>query len=207
MVLDVRRSARRHRSPVAGQRQQGLVLLVVLLVLGMMFLAGVGAMRAVDTGNVISGNFSFQQSAVQASDRALTDAVNALAGTVAGGAGNNAIANRYLNIQQAALDAKGIPTAINWNSVSCVDPGGVAIPDCSIDAGNFRIQYVIERMCSGNPDMANINDIRAKCEHEPSATALSAASIALRYRVLIRVRGPRGTEGWFEAMVSGPAST
>ena len=29
----------------------------------------------------------------------------------------------------------------------------------------------------------------------------------LRYRVLIRVRGPRGTESWFEAMVSGPAST
>lgn len=207
MLLNVRRSSRRDCSPTAGRRQQGLVLLVVLLVLGMMMLAGVGAMRAVDTGNVISGNFSFQQSAVQASDRALTDAVNTLAGAVAGGAGNNAVANRYLNVQQAALDAKGIPTAIDWTSVSCVDPSGAGIPDCATDAGNFRIQYVIERMCSSNPDMTNIADIRAKCEYEPSATALSAASIALRYRVLIRVRGPRGTEGWFEAMVSGPAST
>ncbi len=207
MVLEFRRPSRRHRSPVAGQRQQGLVLLVVLLVLGMMFLAGVGAMRAVDTGNVISGNFSFQQSAVQASDRALTDAVNTLAATVVAGAGNNAVANRYLNVQQAALDAKGIPTAIDWNNVVCVDPTGVVIPDCSADVGNFRIQYVIERRCSSNPDMTDINDIRAKCEYEPSATALAAKSIALRYRVLIRVRGPRGTEGWFEAMVSGPAST
>jgi hypothetical protein len=62
-------------------------------------------------------------------------------------------------------------------------------------------------MCSSNPNMTSITDIRAKCEYEPSVSALSATSIALRYRVLIRVRGPRSTEGWFEAMVSGPASS
>jgi hypothetical protein len=81
------------------------------------------------------------------------------------------------------------------------------IADCSADTGNYRVQYVVERLCSSNPTLTDIDDIRGKCEYEPSTTALSASSIGLRYRVLIRVRGPRGTESWFEAMVSGPAST
>jgi type IV pilus assembly protein PilX len=62
-------------------------------------------------------------------------------------------------------------------------------------------------MCASNPDFSNIADIRARCEYEASTGALSATSIELRYRVILRVRGPRGTESWFEAMVSGPAST
>ncbi|WP_428422004.1 pilus assembly PilX family protein [Methylibium sp.] len=191
----------------ASRRQQGMVLLVVLVVLSLMFLAGLGVMRAADTGNVISGNFSFQQAATQASDRALTDAVNALATVVIGGGGNADVNNRYLALQQATVDSHGVPSSINWANVSCADPAGAAISDCSSDVGNYRIQYVIERRCSSNPDMASVDDIRAKCEYEPSSTALSAGSIALRYRVLIRVRGPRGTDSWFEAMVSGPAST
>ena len=191
-----------HRS-----RNRGMVLFVVLIVLTLMLLAGLGVMRSADTGNVISGNYSFQQAAVQASDRALTDAVNTLAGIVAGGTGNTSVDNRYFAVQQAALDARGIPTAINWDNVACVGPDGAVLAECSLDQGNYRIHYYIERMCSSNPNMTSITDIRAKCEYEPSVSALSATSIALRYRVLIRVRGPRSTEGWFEAMVSGPASS
>src|SRR5258706_8671265 len=193
--------------PVALHRQRGMVLMVVLAVMSLMFLAGIGVLRATDTSNVIAGNFSFQQAALQASDRALTDALNTLSGLVAGGGGNTNVSNRYLATQQTGLDSRGIPTAITWADVSCVDPSGGAVTNCATDAGNYRIQYYIERMCSSNPDMSDINDIRAKCEYEPSTTALTAASIALRYRVLIRVRGPRGTEEWFEAMVAGPAST
>jgi len=200
-----------HRISMPGHRRdRGMVLLVVLLVLGLMFLAGAGVMRAVDTSNIISGNFSFQQAAVQASDRAVSDAMNTLSAVVAAGGGNTARANRYFNVRfpaQVALDAHGFPSAIEWSNISCVEPNGAVITDCAADTGNYRVQHVIERMCSGNPDMTDINDIRAKCEYEASATALSASTIAVRYRVIVRVRGPRGTEGWFEAMVSGPAST
>jgi hypothetical protein len=83
----------------------------------------------------------------------------------------------------------------------------VAITDCAADTGGFRVQYVIERRCISNPNFAMVSDIRAKCDYEASATALSASSVPVRYRVIIRVRGPRGTESWFEALVSGPAST
>jgi hypothetical protein len=184
-----------------------MVLMVVLAVLALVFVAGLGVMRTTDTGNVIAGNFSFQQAALQASDRALTDAVNTLSGLVTGGGGNTDVANRYLALQQIDVDTRGVPTAIDWSDVSCVDEAGGSVSDCAADAGNYRVQYMIERRCSSNPDMTDVNDIRAKCEHEPRASATNAASIALRYRVVIRVRGPRGTEQWYEAMVSGPAST
>ena len=45
----------RRRLPRALQRaQRGMVLIVVLVVLVLLLLAGAGAMRAVDSGNVIS---------------------------------------------------------------------------------------------------------------------------------------------------------
>lgn len=202
MMHKTRRVHRRRAVPA-----RGMVLLVVLVVLVLLLLAGAGAMRAVDTGNVLSGNFSFQQAATQAADRALSDAMNSAAAAVAAGGGNSGVANRYYTTRQTAVDSRGFPSAVDWTSVSCVDPSGTMITDCATDNGQYRIQYVLERLCSADPDLADINDIRAKCEYEASAGALSAASIPLRYRVVMRVRGPRGTESWFEAMVSGPASS
>lgn len=174
--------------------QRGMVLILVLVVLVLVFLGGMSAMRAADTGNVISGNLSFQQAASQASDRVLTDALTVIANRVAGGAGNTAVSNQYLPVRDATVDALGAPASVNWASVPCVDEKGVLVADCAADAGNYRVQYVIERMCNTSPTFTDITDIRAKCEYEASDTALSASSIALRYRVLIRVRGPRGTE-------------
>lgn len=201
-----RRDPSSSASGANGQRR-GLVLLVVLVVLTLLLLAGVAAMRSIDTGNVIAGNFSFQQAATQAADRALTDALNTAAAAVAAGAGNTAVPNRYLTTRQTPTDARGFPSGIDWSAVACTDPAGAAVADCDADTGNYRIQYVIERMCASNPDLTDINDIRAKCEFEASSAAVTAASTSMRYRVMMRVRGPRSTELWFEAMVSGPASS
>jgi type IV pilus assembly protein PilX len=189
------------------KRQQGLVLVAVLVVLVIVLLAGLSAMRSVQTGNAVAGNFAFRQAAMQASDRAVDDALAAIATQVAGGGGNNALANRYLPVIDTTVNALGVPAAIDWTQVSCADEKGRIVADCAADDGNYRVQYVVERRCKGIPDFLNIQDIRARCEYEPTAAAVSVETIALRYRVLVRVRGPRGTESWFEAMVSGPAST
>jgi type IV pilus assembly protein PilX len=193
----------RLRAPLAARRSRtsrprGMVLLVVLVVLALLLLAGAGAMRAVDSGNVIAGNFSFQQAATQSADRA---------GVINGGGGNANVDNVYFSTRQATLDARGFPTSISWDAVECFDPEGVVLGSCTADDGEFRIQYVIERMCNSNPTLTDINDIRAKCEYEADAGAVSAFTIPLRYRVMVRVRGPRGTEQWFDAMLAGPASS
>ncbi len=203
-------SQSRRRRPMGSRRrcgERGMVLIVVIVVLAIAFLAGMGVIRAADTGNVIAGNFSFQQAAAQASDRALTDALTVVANRVAGGSGNTPVSNQYLATRDTTVDSLGVPATVNWSTVPCVDEKGVLVSDCAADAGNYRVQYVIERMCNSNPAFTDITDIRAKCEYEASDSALSASSIGLRYRVLIRVRGPRGTERWFESVVTGPAST
>ena len=194
-----------HRAP---RRQKGLVLIVVVAVLTILLLAGLGVMRAADTGSVIAGNFSFQQAAMQASDRAVSDALVFLKGKVVGTGGNTTVDNQYLNTAAApaALNDRGMPTAIDWSAVACVDPSGATVV-CATDAGNYRIQYVVERRCSASPTLTDIKSIRSLCEYEATATATTPETIALRYRILIHVLGPRGTEAWYEVMVSGPVST
>jgi type IV pilus assembly protein PilX len=186
--------------------QRGAVLFVVLMVLSLLLLAGLGVMRSVDTSNVIAGNYSFQQAAVQASDRAVTDALNGLASIVVADGGNSNVANRYYQLRQTTLDSRGFPTAVNWTNVACANEIGQSISNCDASVGNYRVQYVIERLCSAQPTLSDVTSLRANCEYEAKATATTAAAVALRYRILIRVRGPRSTEGWFEAVVSGPAS-
>jgi len=188
-------------------RQQGMVLIVVLVALVVTLLAGLGAMRAVQTGNAMAGNFSFRQVGMAASDRAITDAMTDVANRVIAGGGNTAEANRYYAVIDPAVDAMGVPAAIDWSLVRCNDEKGALVSDCATDNGGYRLQYVVERRCSINPDLTDVADIRARCEYEPQATAGSPDTIAVRYRVLVRVRGPRGTENWFEAMISGPATT
>lgn len=198
------------RHTLHGRRrgaERGMVLLVVLVVLALLLLAGAGAMRAVDSGNVISGNFSFQQAAVQSADRAIKAAMDIAANAVQSGGGNTDVSNRYYSTRQTTVDARGFPSVVNWATVTCYDPQGSQIADCGTDTGEYRVQYVVERMCNSNPTLSDIADIRAKCEYEANVGAVSAFTIPLRYRVIVRVRGPRGTEQWFEAMVSGPASS
>jgi type IV pilus assembly protein PilX len=192
-----------------GRRaQSGAVLMVVLLVLGMLLLAGLGAMRSVDTSNVIAGNYSFQQQAVLASDRAINVAMNSLTARVAASGGNTAAANAYLNLRAATVDSRGFPSTIDWGAVACVDEIGGAIADCNDAAsGKYRVQYVIERLCTQQPTLSDLESLRANCEYEANVSAAKdAVGIALRYRIVVRVRGPRNTEGWFEAVVSAPAN-
>ena len=188
-------------------RQEGMVLIAVLVVLVVTLLAGMSVMRSVQTSNAIAGNFTFRQTGMAASDRALTDAMSEVATRVVAGGGNTAEAHRYLASIDSTVNAMGVPTAIQWDQVRCVDEKGVLVTNCAVDDGNYRVQYVVERRCKGTPNLADMLDIRSRCEYEPQATAGSPTTIALRYRVLIRVRGPRGTESWFEAMISGPATT
>ena len=188
-------------------RQQGMVLIVVLVVLVVTLLAGMAVMRAVQTGNAMSGNLSFRQIGMAAADRAITDAMTDVANRVVAGGGNTGEANRYLAVIDGTVDALGVPGAIDWTKVRCNDEKGALVTNCAVDDGTYRVQYVVERRCAGNPDLADVAEIRSRCEYEPQATAGSPATIALRYRVLIRVRGPRGTENWFEAMISGPATS
>lgn len=194
------------RDWLPAQRQRGVVLFVTLVVMVLMTLATVAVVRSMDTGNVISGNFAFKQAGMQASDRAITDALNLLSNIVPGTGGNADAANRYFHLRQTMLDALGVPTAINWSNVACVDESGVAVTACDTDTGKYRIQYYIERQCDADPDVTNIQSVKTHCDYEVRQSA-PTEQIAVRYRVIVRVRGPRNATGLYEVMVSGPATS
>lgn len=189
------------------RRESGLVLIAVLVVLVVTLLAGMSVMRSVQTSNTIAGNFAFRQAGVQATDRAVEEAMAVVLNR--GAAGNVDVAKRYYAVIDPTVNSLGVPTAIPWDGsdpVACGNEKG-AIVDCAADTGGYRIQYVVQRRCSRNPDLADVTQIRAYCEYEPRADATTPAAMKLHYRVLIRVRGPRGTENWFEAMLAGPATS
>ena len=62
--------------PMSGRRnlprkQEGVVLMVALIVLIAMTLAGIGIMRSIDTGTLVAGNIGFRQGAVASADLSL----------------------------------------------------------------------------------------------------------------------------------------
>jgi len=106
----MRHPRQRHIAP--PRQQQGVVLLIALIVLVAMTLAGIGMMRSVDTGALISGNLAFKQATTQAGDRATNDAYTALM----------AVAVNATDKQILAL-ANGSPCPAGVNVALC--PGGV----------------------------------------------------------------------------------
>lgn len=182
-------------------QQHGVVLIVTLIILILMTLATVSVVRSMDTGNVIAGNFAFKQAAMQASDRAITDAMNNLANIIPSGGGNTSQTNRYSNVILTPLDSLGVPTAINWASIPCRDQAN-NLCNPAVDNGTYRVQYFIERRCYSQPNLSDNNSIKTNCDYEESG-----GNIALRYRVIIRVQGPRNTLGMYEVMLSGPVTS
>jgi len=185
-------------------RETGSVLLVAVVILVIITIGTISVVRSMDTSNVISGNFAFKQAAMQVSDRGISDATNNLASIVVGSGGNNNQANRYFSTRQAEVDTLGVPTAINWSNVQCRDEDNNSCePDT--DTGKYRVQYIIERQCSENPTLTDPQSIKTFCDYEIRET--SPEQIAVRYRIIVRVRGPRNATGMYEVMVSGPAAS
>jgi Tfp pilus assembly protein PilX len=184
--------------------ESGIVLLVILIVLIVLTIGTIAVVRSMDTSNVISGNFAFKQAAMQVSDRGITDAMNNLTTIVAGGGGNTDQANRYFSTRQMTLDGVGVPTSINWANVQCRDEENNTC-NPGTDTGKYRVQYYIERQCASNPMVSDTASIKTNCDYEVRQS--SPEEIAVRYRIIVRVQGPRNAAGMYEVMVSGPATS
>lgn len=201
-----------------GSAQRGAVLIIAMIVLVLMSLAAMSVIRSTDTGTLVAGNLAFRQATMHAADVAIDRAWEELVPGSYDGKTN------YFSTRQTAApndfsNAQTIAASTVWSSASvpCFDERGRTV-DCSIDTGGYRIQYLIERQCRNDPDLADARDIMIECsvDHETAATATAAAIAAgtavdpaalnVYFRLIIRARGPRGTVGFYEAMVSGPAT-
>ncbi|TLD44586.1 MAG: hypothetical protein FAZ92_03136 [Accumulibacter sp.] len=190
----------------SNNRQQGVVLLVALIVLVALTLAGVALVRSVDTANLVAGNMSFHQSAIQAGERSTELALNNWLQP------NNTMGNTTLHNNATGYVAAGMnqgPAAgQSWDAYwTALTAGGLTPINGGTDAAQNTVQYIVHRLCAttGAPHLAN-------CAREPASTntggSQTAGGIApignnrVYYRVTTRIEGPRRTVAYIQTIVA-----
>ncbi len=111
----------------ALHRQRGVVLLIALIVLVAMTLAGIGMMRSVDTGIVITGNMAFKQSTIHAGDVGIDAAYAALTNIA-----NSTTDKPVLSYTTSSVPAGGCGTV----SATYCQAGAYVLPGYSAAAFN-----------------------------------------------------------------------
>ena len=204
----------------ASFRQQGVVLVIALIVLVAMTLAALGLMRSVDTSNLVSGNLAFQQSAAHSSDQGVEYAINLLEECNEGNVAcpftlsNSSPGDGYF---ADGLNPLFSPSANKtWDEFWFSDIDTMThtysrpLPTISAqgdDAGNTP-RYVIHRLCENQGTTA----LGAKCAEYPITVATpgeeESGQVQLRkykltyYRITVRTVGPRNTVSYTQALVA-----
>ncbi len=176
--------------------RRGATLVVTLIALAIMMVMAVSLLRSSDTTTTIVGNTASKQAAAAAADTAVNAAavwLNARTDADSDAAGT------YFAFQQAA-DAYGLP-AVDWSGVTAAQ------------VGNFRVQYLIDRLCDATdpPTPVLATEAARRCAGEPgSGSAVSQRAGApgytrkspAYYRVTVRIVGPRSSESYVQAVLS-----
>lgn len=191
------------------KEQQGVVLVIALIVLVAMTLAGIALVRSVDTTNIIAGNLAFQQAATQGGDRGVEAAISWLeTNNTPATLNNNNPSNGYIANGTAAgqSPATGVSWDSFWNSTLSANPV-VLTPDSN--TGN-TVSYVIQRMCNSigaaftTASCASSALLSAGASgqgEEGGEIQLNALSLVF-YRITVRIDGPRNTVSYIQSMVA-----
>lgn len=205
------------------ERQRGVVLLVALIAMVILGLAAAAMIRSADTSGVIAGNLAFKEATTHAADSGVERAFNALQGLATADVD---VANQYFRLMQT-VDASGVPNTINWASVPCYDSSGGMVAISCADASSYRVQYVIDRLCTTAPAASDtVSVLTSKCiagqpfatstqvggdrdSHTPSGNygvppVTGTLPPTIHYRVTVRVQGPRNTSSIVQATIELP---
>lgn len=200
------------------KRQQGLVLIFALIVLGAMSLAAVGLMRGVLGSNRVAGNLAFQQAVVQAGDVGAETAIAWLEQRTQELLTNSppTPANRlYNNIvigagQPFAYTATRQDPAAGqtWEAFWQTLAASNLVNQLPTDAAGNQVSFVVHRLCAatGDPTVA-------RCEASPALplavqNSSRSNSIKLRqasqvyYRITVRVQGARNATSFIQTIVA-----
>jgi Tfp pilus assembly protein PilX len=207
---------RRYRSiHIAARRaQDGMVMMMALIILVAMTLGGLALMRSMDTSNLIAGNMAFQQAATHSADTGVETAIAWLESQNSGtflddhiptvgytaSTANNAAYRPGENLW-ADLASNGVCLLPMAGGVCAASPGA---PDAS---GN-TVSFTIQRLCN-----ATGNRNGAFCAVSPGTSGSSGNnegageetiqfSTAVYYRITVRVTGPRNTVSYVQSIVS-----
>jgi len=183
-----------------ARKQQGVVLIIALIVLVSMTLAAIGMSRSVDTANLVAGNLGFKQATMQSSDLGVQAATTWLATASAGTTlQNDSAADGY---HSAAPGSDP-----NWEDINSWTGGSVVINGGQADAAGNTVRYMIHRMCTqpNTPYNGSNGGVANQCAMNfPTGSTCDGCSMAvgspqfagqpqLYYRITTRVDGPHDT--------------
>lgn len=189
------------RNLQSSKRQNGLVLVIALIVLVAMSLAGVALVRSVDTSNVIAGNLGFKIGTLPDADIVTDIAAKALYT-----GGDYALEPRkpkenkpYFPSMQT-LNSHGIPTDLEDKKIYDEKYPGVALYNET--TGNTR-RYIIERMCNDDGIATIVNCSPNGSPRSGAGTQRNEELFEFTplFRITVRVDGPRNTTTFTQTIV------
>lgn len=202
---------------VVAPRQEGVTLMIALILLVVMTLGGIAMVRTVDTGLLIAGNMAFQQSATRSGEAATEDAVRFLESSTQQSLWSDILSSGYT----ASTPASGNPAhwETYWNNTLNPNPASlpVTVKTCvdrvctlPTDGARNTVSYVIQRLClnSGDPLLT-----ATACSNAPEKTVTKGASkgsgaiplpepVKYYYRITARVVGPRNSISYVQTIVA-----
>jgi len=198
-------------TPIAASRrgQRGVILFVALIVLVAMSLTGIALMRSVDTNVLVAGNLAFRQGATAAADWGVEAARAYLKTTLDGNKAamdNDNPAAAYYSSWQAGLDLIGTTgSPFDWQALGTL---------VGTDSAGNEVRYVLHRMCaaSGPSSGALADCVKSSAGSGGGAAGSTKGTVSygtlglatppsVYYRVTVRVRGPRNTLSFVQAML------
>jgi len=198
-------------------RQDGVVLVIVLIVLVSMMFAGMAMMRSVNTATLVAGNMAYRKGAAHQGDTGIEAAIVWLE---ANGTGTTLQSNQSHGYFAALSNPPSGKTWDYWWSTSldttpvtrpvatAVGSGQVWTLPSTVN-GAYTVSYVIHRMCQ-----AAGPSVTSNCANSPATNSSSAgnsmtsigypftSTTQIYYRITSRTEGPHNTVTYAQAMYS-----
>jgi hypothetical protein len=166
-------------------------MLVVLILLSVMLLGGIALARMTEIGTLASGNNTYREASLPASEVGLNTAYAAARG-IGVGVEDDAVAGWYWPTIQGA-DLAGIPF-VNWD----------AAPEVAV--GGYSVRYVVERMCNTTPVTNTLRQCLVKQVPQMGSNRVGQEELdppnARQFRITVRVSGPKDTETFVQSLVT-----
>lgn len=170
--------------------QQGVTLVMVLLLLSVMLLGGLALARMTEIGTLASGNSAYREASLQASEVGVNTAYAATKALT----NEEANAGNWYWASIQATDSAGLPS-VTWTSAP------------EVVVGSYSVRYVVERMCS----QAGVTDTLRQClvkqiPQAPESNVYGKEALdppnSRQFRITVRVSGPKDTETWVQSLIT-----
>lgn len=196
--------------------QEGIVLIVALLVLVGLTIASIGLLRSVDSGATVAGNLGFKKDMYRQSNRGVQAALTNLA-PIRSADGElplvDAPAASYYATAQLLVDDRGVPLALvnaplpSAPGIGTGWPGEFSVPIGDPSGGGYLFRYTAERLC---PNTGAQDDVVNPCRKAAGPGTASPPGSrdpglplpgSVYVRLTLRVDGPKNSVSYFQAML------